>query len=267
MENTRGLLALMARLRDPDTGCPWDRAQTFATIAPYTIEEAFEVADAVARGDVTELKDELGDLLFQVVFHARLAEERGDFDFEAVAAAVVAKLIRRHPHVFGDAAFEGFEALNRSWEAIKQREKANAPSSLMDDLPKALPALGKALKLQRRAARGGFDWPAAAPVLAKLREELDELEEAFEGETPEAVAEELGDLLFACVNFARHCRLDPEMALARANVKFEGRFRRMEALAQGAETSLDALSLDDLEALWRRAKAEEAAGKSRDGGS
>jgi nucleoside triphosphate diphosphatase len=257
------LLRLMERLRDPERGCPWDREQTFATIAPYTIEEAYEVADAAERGDAHQLRDELGDLLFQVVFHARMAEELGWFDFAAVARAIHDKLVRRHPHVFvpDEAAADGSKSaseLSRSWEELKARERAeNGEASTLAGIPKALPALTRAAKLGRRAARVGFDWPDARQVRAKVLEELAEvdaaLEAASETNSP-AVADEMGDLLFAVVNWSRHLKLDPEEALRAANSKFEQRFRRMESLAATRGLALEALSAAEWDALWCEVK-------------
>jgi nucleoside triphosphate diphosphatase len=258
------LIALMARLRDPQRGCPWDRAQTFATIAPYTIEEAYEVADAVEHGDAGQLRDELGDLLFQVVFHARMGEERGWFDFAAVARAIHDKLVRRHPHVFAGATLAP-EDLVRVWEEQKAQERAAAAplphgaGRVLAGVPRALPALTRAAKLGRRAARVGFDWPEAAEVRAKVLEELHEVDAAQAAAggaaaAPGAVAEELGDLLFAVVNWARHLGVDAEEALRAANGKFERRFARMEALAAARALALDTLSAAEWDALWREAK-------------
>src|SRR5215472_11299896 len=246
------LLELMARLRDPDRGCPWDLKQTFETIAPYTIEEAYEVADAIERGEHERLRDELGDLLFQVVFHARMAEERGWFDFADVAESIHAKLVRRHSHVFAGAAIEA-QHLPREWEAQKAREREQAAGELGDrstlaGVPAALPALTRAAKLGRRAARLGFDWPDAAGARAKVGEELGELDAALSGQGAAApgaggaVADELGDLLFAVVNLSRHLNLDGETVLRSANSKFERRFRRMELLAQERGLTLERLS-------------------------
>jgi len=257
------LIALMARLRDPQRGCPWDREQTFATIAPYTIEEAYEVADAIEHGDAGQLRDELGDLLFQVVFHARMAEERGWFDFAAVARAIHDKLVRRHPHVFAGVALAP-EDLVRVWEEQKAQERAAAPpprgaGRVLAGVPRALPALTRAAKLGRRAARVGFDWPEAAEVRAKVLEELHEVDAARVGAGAApgargAVAEELGDLLFAVVNWSRHLGVDAEEALRVANGKFERRFARMEALAAERALALEKLSAAEWDALWREAK-------------
>jgi nucleoside triphosphate diphosphatase len=253
------LLALMVRLRDPQHGCPWDREQTFATIAPYTIEEAYEVADAIARDDRAQLRDELGDLLFQVVFHARLAEERGWFDFAAVAQAIHAKLVRRHPHLFAGAAIEPAQ-LMREWEAGKARERATAPGGAdgaLAGVPAALPALMRAAKLGRRAARVGFDWTEAAGVRAKIAEELREMDAALAAGGA-AAAEELGDLLFAVVNWGRHLGIDAETALRAANDKFEGRFRCMERLASARGLTLERLSAEEWDGLWQEAKLNPA---------
>jgi ATP diphosphatase len=238
------LLAIMARLRDPVTGCEWDSVQTFATIAPYTIEEAYEVADACARGDMAELRDELGDLLLQVVFHARMAEEAGAFDFHDVAAAIAAKMERRHPHLFGAAAEGG----HHLWEQIKAEERgAKGHQSALDGVALALPALLRAEKLQKRAARTGFDWRAPGGARAKIEEELAEVEAASDAER----AEEIGDLLFAVVNWARKLDVDAEAALRAANAKFERRFRAME---DEAGEAFPRLSLDQQEALWQAIK-------------
>ncbi len=257
----KGLLAIMARLRDLERGCPWDREQDFATIAPYTIEEAYEVADAIARGDMAALKDELGDLLFQVVFHARLAEEAGLFDFADVAAAIADKMVRRHPHVFGDAEIATAAAQAEAWEDHKARERAaraavaGAPESVLDGVALALPALLRAAKIQRRAARIGVDWPEASPVIAKLAEEIAELEVELErGADPGRIEDEMGDILFAAANLARKLDIDPEAALRRATAKFERRFRALEALA--AERGVGA-DLDALDALWEEVKRDE----------
>ena len=261
------LLALMARLRDPQRGCPWDREQTFSSIAPYTIEEAYEVADAIERGEREALSDELGALLFQVVFHARMAEERGWFDFAAVATTIHDKLVRRHPHVFAGASPTPQE-LVRAWEQQKARERAAsagpAPAgegTVLAGVPRALPALVRAAKLGRRAARVGFDWPDAREVRAKVLEELHEMDGALAaGEAGEAgsdagvVADELGDLLFSIVNWSRHLKLDAEAALRAANAKFERRFATMESLARARSLDLESLSAAEWDALWREAK-------------
>lgn len=239
------LLAIMARLRDPVNGCEWDRAQDFASIAPYTIEEAYEVADAIQRGDLADLKDELGDLLLQVVFHARMAEEQGAFAFADVADAIADKMERRHPHIFGDAD------ASPGWEAIKAAERAAKPDgSALAGVAIGLPALSRAEKLGKRAARTGFDWPDTTGVTAKIVEEIEEVAAAGSDE----VEGEIGDLLFAVVNLARHRGVDPEAALRSANAKFERRFRAMEAMAHGGFVDL---TLDAKEALWQQAKAGE----------
>jgi len=254
------LLEVMRRLRDPDGGCAWDIAQDFASIAPYTIEEAYEVADAVARKDLDDLRGELGDLLLQVVYHACMAEEIGAFDFEAVTQGIVEKLIRRHPHVFGDVQIDDLPTLHARWEAEKARERAErAPSgtmpSALDGVALALPAATRAFKLQKRAARVGFDWPDAAPVRDKLLEELAEVDEAVAASDAPAIQEEIGDLLFSAVNLARHHGVDAERALAAANAKFEHRFRQVERLASARADELSTLSIDALEALWSEVKS------------
>lgn len=255
------LLEVMARLRHPTEGCPWDREQSFETIAPYTIEEAYEVAEAIAEKDYETLKGELGDLLFQVVFHARMAEERGLFDFAEVAATLAEKMERRHPHVFGSATVENAQAQTRAWEEHKAEERAAKAKAegrepgLLDDVPRGFPALLRALKLQKRAARVGFDWPAAGPVFDKVMEEFAELREAeAEAEPPERLAEELGDLLFVCVNLARHLGVDPEAALRGTNWKFERRFRAIEKVFAAKGRTLEEATLEELEEAWQAAK-------------
>ena len=246
----------MQRLRDPDHGCPWDVQQTFATIAPYTIEEAYEVADAIDRGDVADLKGELGDLLLQVVFHAQIAAEAGHFDFHDVAAGIVEKMIRRHPHVFGSEQERANGKVDGSWEEIKEQERlsGNEDSSALAGVARALPALKRSQKLGKRAARVGFDWPDPRGVKAKIEEELQEVELAVAARNQEAVEEELGDMLFAVVNLARHLDVDPEKALSGANNKFERRFRDMEQdIAQKGSTIKD-FSLETLDQEWRAAK-------------
>ncbi len=257
------LLELMVKLRDPHQGCPWDQKQTFATIAPYTIEEAYEVADAIERGDTVQLRDELGDLLFQVVFHARLAQERGWFDFAQVASGIHEKLVRRHPHVFAGKGVSGDAELSRNWEEQKARERAAAEGhpSVLADIPRALPALVRAAKLGKRAGRVGFDWPDARGVRDKVLEELREVDAALAaagaGNAPEVV-EEMGDLLFALANWSRHLRFDAEEALRAANSKFERRFHAMEALARERGMALDGLSPQQWEGLWEEAKEKDS---------
>lgn len=266
------LLQLMARLRHPEHGCPWDLKQSYASIVPYTLEEAYEVADAIERGDFDHLPGELGDLLFQVVYYSQLAAEEGRFGFAEVVDGITAKLIRRHPHVFPDgdlyAAPDAQEleeaAVKQRWEELKAEEraaKAAAPEqlSLLDDVPQALPALSRAAKLQKRAAQVGFDWPEALPVLDKVREELDEVLEAMSENDPQAIAEELGDLLFVVVNLARHLKVEPEAALRAANGKFERRFRFIEQALRDAGRPIENCSLDELDALWGEAKKQEKA--------
>ena len=249
MADLTPLTAVMARLRDPANGCPWDLEQDFASIAPYTIEEAHEVADAIAREDMAALRDELGDLLLQVVFHARMAEELGSFTVQDVIAGITAKMERRHPHIFGDTAVDGADAVVTNWEAIKAAERAGDPDqSALAGVARGLPALMRAEKIQKRASRVGFDWPDAAGPRAKVSEELAE----FDAARDEAEAEEeLGDLLFAVVNLARHRGIDAESALRGATAKFERRFRTMESVS---ETPLDALDADALDRLWTSVK-------------
>jgi ATP diphosphatase len=252
------LRAIMVALRDPERGCPWDREQTWGTIAPHTLEEAYELADAIERGDPSHVRDELGDLLFQVVFQARIAEEQGLFDFDAVAAAISDKLERRHPHVFGTATVSSAAEQTRAWEEHKAAERRAASSAVgtLDGVTLGLPALTRAAKLGRRAAGVGFDWSRATDVLAKVDEECTELKGALETGQAAAVEEELGDLLFSLAQFARHAGIDPEAALRAANAKFERRFRRMEAwLAEQGRSPRDA-TLDELETLWAKAKQE-----------
>ncbi|HET9147800.1 MAG TPA: nucleoside triphosphate pyrophosphohydrolase [Acetobacteraceae bacterium] len=251
------LLTVMARLRDPEHGCPWDREQDFATIAPYTIEEAYEVADAVESGDPDRLRDELGDLLFQVVYHSRIAEERGWFSFEDVAAGIAAKMIRRHPHVFGGAPRDA-AAQSAAWEADKARERAaRAEGGTLDGIARTLPAMIRAQKLAVRAARVGFDWPDAEAVLAKLDEEVAELRAELPEASPVRIEDELGDLFFVLVNLARKLGHEAEACLAAANAKFERRFRAVEAaLAEAGRSPADA-GLEEMEALWREAKRQE----------
>ena len=259
------LIDLMARLRDPKSGCPWDQKQTFATVAPFTIEEAYEVADAIEKGDPTQLRDELGDLLFQVVFHARMAEERGWFDFAQVADAIHEKLVRRHPHVFGGRSVSGDAELSRAWEEQKAQERAAGAAagsvSALADVPRGLPALVRAAKLGKRAGRVGFDWGDAAGVREKVLEELGEVDAAGAAAAgtvaSPAVVEEMGDLLFAVANWSRHLKLDAEDALRGANSKFERRFRDMEALARQRGLALEQLGAQEWEGLWQEAKLGE----------
>jgi len=259
------LLGIMARLRDPLQGCPWDLQQDFASIAPYTIEEAYEVADAIDRGDLDDLCDELGDLLLQVVFHAQMASEQGAFGFADVARAISDKMQRRHPHVFAQVQVDGAEDVNSNWEAIKRAERAakgDADTSALAGISRGLPEWQRAVKLQARAARVGFDWPGPAPVLDKVREELDEVAAEFARgpvqDNQARLEEELGDLLFVCANLARHAKVDVGAALRHANHKFERRFRAMEAQAAAAGASMAGLDLEAQERLWEQAKAAEA---------
>ena len=258
------LLGIMARLRDRETGCPWDIEQDFASIAAYTIEEAYEVADAIDRKDLEHLKDELGDLLLQVVFHAQMAQERGAFDFGDVVAAICDKMTRRHPHVFAGASVEDAEAQTREWEAQKRREReaaGDADASALAGISRGMPEWQRAIKLQSRAARVGFDWPGVDPVIAKLHEEIEEVRVEFARGDVEAnrerLQDEIGDVLFVCANLARHARVDVGAALRHANLKFERRFRSMESLAAGDGTRLAQLPLEQQDAYWDRAKRVE----------
>lgn len=262
------LIEIMAALREPETGCPWDIEQNFATIAPYTIEEAYEVADAIARNDIDHLKEELGDLLLQVVYHAQMAEEAGEFTFGDVVQGITTKMIRRHPHVFGDAKAREARSAKGMWEKIKAEEKAEKRAAriargldpedhgkgFLDSVPVALPALTRALKLQEKAARVGFDWGEAAPILDKIEEEIGELREAMAKGDQSAVKDEFGDMLFALVNLARHLELDSEAALGGTNDKFRTRFHYVEKALDDAGHSLEAATLDEMEALWQQAK-------------
>ncbi len=254
----RRLLDIMAALRDPRSGCPWDRVQSFATIAPYTIEEAYEVADAIARQDFAALRDELGDLLFQVVYHARMAEEEGRFAFADVAAAIADKMLRRHPHVFGDAATRDEAAQTVAWEAGKQAERAaRGESGTLAGVPLALPALTRAAKLTSRAARVGFDWPDAGAVLDKLEEEAAELRAELPGADRQRLTDEVGDLLFVLANLARRLALDPESCLRAANAKFARRFAAVEATLAAEGRTPEEATLDEMEAAWAAAKVAE----------
>lgn len=258
----------MAALRTPDTGCPWDVEQTFETIVPYTVEEAFEVADAIARGDRDDLKDELGDLLLQVVYHARMAEEENAFSFPDVVEAIVTKMIRRHPHVFGEQAGKLTpEQVKGAWGRIKAEEKAEraarrpegspTESSLLSSVKAGLPALTRAIELQRKASTVGFDWNDPKAVLAKIHEEADEIGEAIDGGDKEEIQSEVGDLMFVLVNLARHVGADPDLALRKANAKFERRFAHIETTLQAAGRPLDSASLDEMDKLWHEAKSME----------
>lgn len=252
------LLQIMSRLRDAELGCPWDAEQDFSTIAPYTIEEAYEVADAIERGDMDDLRDELGDLLFQVVFHAQMAREQGAFHFQDVVNAISEKMIRRHPHVFGDEPVEDIEAQTRAWEDSKAREReARGMESVLDGIPRGMAELQRSVKLQKRAARVGFDWPNADAVLDKFDEEVAEVKEAVAEKDASAIEDEVGDLLFVVTNLARKLRVDPARALRRANAKFETRFRAVEE-ASGGRENLEEMTLEEMEVLWQSVKKEES---------
>ena len=262
------LRQIMAALRAPGGGCPWDLAQDFSTIAPYTIEEAYEVADAIDRGDLSGLKDELGDLLLQVVFHARMAEEQGAFAFADVVAAIGDKMVRRHPHVFAGEAVADADAQTRAWDEHKRREREQAghdDTSALAGIARGLPEWQRAVKLQHKAAKVGFDWPGPAPVIEKLHEEIEEVRAEFaavaadpgDAMAREKLEDELGDLLFVCANLARHAKVDVGSALRRANLKFERRFRAMEAMAAADGTALEKLALEEQDRYWERAKRAE----------
>ena len=266
------LVKIMAALRTPETGCPWDLVQDFSTIAPYTIEEAYEVADAIERQDWDDLRDELGDLLLQPIYHARMAEEAGLFDFNDVIEAITTKMIRRHPHVFGDEKQRQAGMAKGAWEKIKSVEKAEKSArktmpginkghahSLMDDIPSTLPALQSATKIQKRAASVGFDWPGAEPVVAKLHEEIGELEAALKSEEKSQIEREIGDVLFTLANLCRHLDIDPDRALRASNSKFRSRFSHIERQLVSANRSLEDAELDEMEGFWQEAKKIEAA--------
>jgi len=264
MSDIKDLLNIMNRLRDPATGCPWDCEQSFASIAPYTIEEAYEVADAIARGDLADLKDELGDLLFQVVFHSKLASEIGAFDFNGVVEAIEQKLLRRHPHVFGEQIIETAKQQTQLWEALKEHERLskhiNTPTfvSVLDGVAVSLPALTRSVKLQQRAARVGFDWPDVQPVFEKVIEELDEVKQAVEeNNTSEKIEEEIGDLMFSVSNLARHLGIDPEMAMRACNAKFERRFKAIELAAHERSLSLSDMTPAEIDSLYQTVKQQE----------
>ncbi len=248
------LLEIMSRLRDPESGCPWDVKQDFASIAPYTIEEAYEVADAIERNDLENLREELGDLLLQVVFHAQMADEAGAFDFSDVADGISRKLVRRHPHVFSDLQILSAEEQSDAWEKFKAHERQEKGiESLMDGVPRGMPELQRSLKLQKRAGEVGFEWPSAEPVLDKFDEEIAEIREAIRSGDQANIEDEMGDLLFVAVNLARQLKIDPGKALRHANSKFERRFRAMESAA-GGPGALNTMELDELEAIWQHIK-------------
>jgi len=260
LSNIEKLIGVMAQLRDPKQGCPWDLEQSFETIVPHTLEEAYEVAETIENGDISELCDELGDLLFQVVFYARLAEEKGLFGFTQIVDGIVDKLVRRHPHVFGDETIKDAEAQTRAWESHKARERADKSGDVgtLAGIANALPALTRAVKLQKRAAQVGFDWPTITPVFDKILEEIDEVKQEIDIENnKQRIEEEIGDLLFACTNLARHAHVNPESALRRSNRKFENRFSQMEAIAAENALVIDHLKIDQWEQLWNQVKIEE----------
>lgn len=266
------LLQLMSDLRSPKHGCPWDLKQSYQTIVPHTLEEAYEVADAIERGDLEDLKLELGDLLFQVVFYSQLGKEEDAFDFGEVVSAITEKLLRRHPHVFPDGSLSSAgkgtgdtseREIKQNWERIKQQERIEKSSdgeaqSITDDVPSALPALARAYKLQKRVAQVGFDWPEIGPVFEKLSEEIEELQEAIGSRDEQRMTDEMGDLLFTCINLSRHLGINPEQALRSTNCKFEKRFRVVEAAVRGEDKNLGEMGVDELEQEWQRAKKEVA---------
>lgn len=261
--NIDRLIDIMARLRDPEDGCPWDVKQNFASIAPYVIEEAYEVADAIERNDRSALREELGDLLLQVVFHARMGEEEKSFDFNDVAGAIADKLVRRHPHVFDKENHDSEDSLRDAWETLKAEERAEKAASrgeeasVLDDVPVGFPALTRAEKLQKRAARVGFDWATIGPVLAKIEEEIAELKEEMEQNgSPERLSDEMGDVLFSCVNLARHLKIDPEFALRGTNAKFETRFRHVELSLKKDGILLGEVEIEEYERRWQNAKID-----------
>lgn len=275
MSDITRLLDIMARLRDPEQGCPWDKQQSFETILPFTLEEVYEVADAIDRGAMDELKSELGDLLFQIVFYAQIAREQGLFDFGDIVAGISDKLVQRHPHVFAaaeitSAGIISVEAQSVAWEKHKEQERAHKaesearPASVLDNIPVALPGLMRAAKLQRRVMRVGFDWPDIMPVLDKIEEEIGELREALaNGGKRDEMEHEIGDLMFACVNLARHADIDPEVALRSVNRRFESRFRRVETLATERGRALPEMTLAEMNELWEQAKVEEVLRKQQ----
>lgn len=255
------LLRVMAALRAPDSGCAWDRKQTYQSILPYTLEEVYEVAEAIESQDFDSLKSELGDLLFQIVFYCQIAQEEGRFDFSQIAQSMVEKLVRRHPHVFADVVFDDELGLKRQWELTKAQERAaknGADVSILADIPKVLPALLAAKKIQKRVSAYGFDWASLEPVIAKIHEELDEINQAIaEQESKQRIEEEIGDLLFACVNLSRHLKVDAEVALKKANQKFIRRFQFIESQLAAQNISLQQATLDEMDALWEQAKQQE----------
>jgi len=264
-EAIQRLQYLMTCLRDKDFGCAWDKKQTYQTIAPYTLEEAYEVIDAIERADFDDLKDELGDLLFQVIFYSQIAREDDKFDFDDVVNGIVAKMLRRHPHIFPQGELDRFgepsnlsEAdISAQWQAIKEQEKASRPKQgVLDDVPSAMPSMMQAVKLQQKAAKFGFDWPDISPVFAKIREELDELEEAIQLGEQGHIAEEMGDVLFAMTNLARHLKVSPDIALNKTNTKFRRRFARIETLLVAQNRKLTDCSLAELDRYWEQAKSE-----------
>ena len=265
MQSIEKLIEIMRALRDPKSGCPWDLEQDFLSLIPYTLEEAYEVADAIERGDIDDIKNELGDLLFQIIFYSQLAKEKNAFDFNDVAQAISDKLTRRHPHVFADAKVSNAAEQTREWEKIKQQERqAKADNravqlSILDDVSRTLPSLMRSEKLQKRAAKEGFDWPHINDVMAKVREELDEVQHELDTEVQnkEKIEDEIGDLFFSCINLSRHAGLGAEQCVRKANLKFERRFRALENLAKSREQQINNMTVDELEGLWQEIKQDE----------
>ena len=265
MQSIEKLIEIMQSLRDPENGCPWDLEQDFQSLIPYTIEEAYEVADAIEQNDLEDIKGELGDLLFQIVFYSQLGKEQSAFDFNDVAETISDKLIRRHPHVFSDAKIKNSEEQTKEWEKIKQQEreiksiKNSSELSILDDVSRALPSLMRSEKLQKRAAREGFDWPNIQDVMLKVNEELNEVHQELDADVQdkEKIEEEIGDLFFSCINLSRHAGLDAEQCVRKANLKFERRFRELEKTAKNKGLQVSEINIDDLEKLWQEVKSRE----------
>lgn len=265
MQSIEKLIEIMQSLRDPDNGCPWDLEQDFQSLIPFTIEEAYEVADAIEQNNLEDIKDELGDLLFQIVFYSQLGKEKNAFDFNDVAQGISEKLIRRHPHVFSDSKIKNSEEQTKEWEKIKQQEremksiKNSSELSILDDVSRALPSLMRSEKLQKRAAREGFDWPNIQDVMLKVNEELSEVQQELnaDAQDKEKIEDEIGDLFFSCINLSRHAGLNAEICIRKANLKFERRFRALEVIARNKELQINKMTVDELEELWQEVKSQE----------